>query len=297
MRSQTLQVAVIVALGACVGLLISRPWQPSEAPAAPAVTSPEPAATVQISTLAGTDPTPPPTRTFKLPTLASAPAVEAAPPKEKASAAKAAPPAPLFVPKDWLLRGAGPQNYDVRSERNEVLAGQASVLMAAKDKDIARTQSASLMQTASAAPWIGKRIEFSVNVKAGRLQEWDVWVRAIDAGNVVIAYDESQVAASKIEWRKGAATIDVPWSAAEIAYGIKVYGPSRLYVDDTHLTVLDKSLPAPMRNRPDKLGVVAQDASKNGALGMPSNLDFEDIVPADETFRELPQERLDRARF
>lgn len=115
--------------------------------------------------------------------------------------------------------------------------------------------------------------------------------------NVVIAYDESGVAASKIEWRKGAAVIDVPWSAAQIAYGVNFHGSGKMYVDDTHLNVLDRGIPVRTHNLPSKLGVVVQDESGDGPLPMPSNLDFEEVTQADQTFREQPKDRLDRSRF
>jgi hypothetical protein len=296
MRSQTLQLALIVALGAVVGLLIVRPWRASE-PALPGVAS-EPAPVAPTSAPARTQAQAdtPPTRTFNLPSIASARSVFEA--KTKEAAAKTPTPPRILVPKDWLLRGSGPQNYDVRSDRNEVFAGQASVLLAAHDKDVANTLFASLMQTTAAAPWLGKRVEFSANVRPGeRYREYEVWVRAIDAANVVIAYARGQAYARDFAWRKVAAVIDVPWSASEIAYGVSLRGPGKLNIDDTHLRVLDKSIPVPMRHWPSELGVVAQDASKNGPLGMPSNMDFEDVVPADEEFRELPKDRLDRSRF
>jgi len=287
MRSQTLRIALIVALGALIALLLLRPWRSNEvAPVVPAAREPAPIAEPP-------PPAPPPARTFNLPKVAT-PSLPAA----KADTVPKSPPSgPVLVPKDWLLRGSAPQNYDLRSERVEVFANQTSVAITAHDKDVARTQFASLMQTAVAAPWLGKRIEFSENVKAGRLQDWEVWVRAIDPGNVVIAYDESHINASKLEWRKGAAVIDVPWSAEQIAYGVNFHGSGKMYVDDTHVSVLDPSLPAPEHNLPSKLGVVVQDASQEGPLPMPSNLDFEEAVPADKTFREQPKDRLDRSRF
>jgi hypothetical protein len=286
MHSQTLRVALIVALGALLALLILRPWQSSDEPPVPPVArAPGPVAQAPVL--------PAPAQTFRLPKVA--PAVPVA--KAKEPPAKRAPPGPVLVPKDWLLRGSAPQNYDLRSERAEVFANQMSVVMIAHDKDVARSQFASLMQTAVAAPWLGKRIEFAVNVKAARFQNWEVWVRATDSSNVVIAYDEWGVAASKLEWRRGAAVIDVPWSAAAIAYGVNFHGSGKMYVDDTHLNVLDKGLPAPLHNLPAKLGVVVQDESQDGPLPMPSNLDFEDAAPADPTFRERPKDRLDRSRF
>jgi hypothetical protein len=217
--------------------------------------------------------------------------------KSKEGAAKPEPPGPVYVPKDWLLRGSAPQNYDLRSDRGNAFANQTSAVMVAHDKDVGRTTFGSLMQNVVAAPWIGKRIEFSAMVEAARFQDWEIWVRAIDSGNVVIAYDEAHIPASKLEWHKGAAVIDVPGSATEIAYGVNFHGSGKMYVDDAHLLVLDQDTPAPVRDFRSKLGVVVPDARKDGPLYMPSNLDFEESVPADKTFREQPKDRLDRSRF
>jgi hypothetical protein len=304
MRSQTLQVAGIVALGAVISLSILRPWRavsPPVAAALPAVTS-ETAPVVQ--TLAPppleaprTDSAvPPPARTFRLPAVASAAPEIAAKPKQET--AKRPPPAAILVPKDWLLRGTGPESYEVRSDKAEVFTGQASVRMASLKKDIPTTAFASLLQTAVAAPWVGQRVEFSMSTKReGLRMSYDVWIRAIDAGNVVIAYDEAQMFAAKPDWKRATATIDVPWSAAEIAYGVNLHGVGTLHVDNAQLEAIDKSLPAPTHNIPAKLGVMAQDANKNGALATPSNLDFEDVGPADESFREAPKDQVNRTRF
>ena len=304
MRSQTLQVAGIVALGAVIGLSIVRPWRATEpsvaapfsaaaAKAVPIVQRPPatPLATVRIDSDA-----PPPTRTFRLPAMASAiPDVAV---KSKEETAKRPPPAQILVPKDWLLRGTGPESYEVRSDKADVFTGQSSVRMASLKKDIPATTFASLMQTAMAAPWVGKRVEFSVSAKQETLRTtYEVWIRAVDAANVVIAYDELQMFGDKNQWKKRSVTIDVPWSAAEIAYGVNLHNAGTLHVDDAQLTLIDKSLPAPTRNLPAKLGIVAQDADKNGPRAMPTNLDFEDVIPADGSFREIPQDQLGKTRF
>jgi hypothetical protein len=300
MRSQGLQVAGIVALGALIALSIVRPWratEPSVEPL-PAMTAASPPivpapATAPLEAPRTESDAPPPTRTFRLPAVASA-----IPSSAVKDETEKRPPVQILVPKDWLLRGTGPENYEVRSDKAEVFTGQSSVRMASLKKDVPPTTFASLMQTASAAPWVGKRVEFSMSTKPHGLRAtYDVWIRAIDAGNAVIAYDEMQTFGAKSDWKKTAATIDVPWSAAEIAYGINLHSTGGLNVDDAQLTLIDKSLSAPMRNRPAKLGIVVQDANKDGPLGMPTNLDFEDVVPAGDAFREIPQDQVGRTRF
>jgi hypothetical protein len=301
MRSQTLQVAGVIALGAVISLSILRPWRVTSPSVAPALSAVAPETVPQVRAPASplethrTDSAvPPPTRTFRLPAVA-APVSEA---KPKEETAQRPPPAPILVPKNWLLRGTGPESYEVRSDKAEVFTGQLSVRMASLKKDIPVTAFATLMQTAGAAPWVGKRVEFSLSTEPEGLRTtYEVWIRAVDAGNVVIAYDEAQTFGAKSDWKKKAATIDVPWSAAEIAYGVSVHGAGRLHVDNAQLTLIDKSMPAPTHNMPAKLGIVAQDANKNGPLAMPSNLDFEDVGPADDSFREIPPDQINRTRF
>jgi hypothetical protein len=202
------------------------------------------------------------------------------------------------VPKDWVLRGSGPQYFDVRSDRTEVLSGRSSVLMRPYDKDVPYTSFASLMQSVVAEPWLGQRLVFSVSWKSReKYQDIKVWIRAIDAGQVVIAYNVQEDSYDTAGWRKTSVAMDVPWSAAEIAYGIRIDPQGALWVDDAHIDVLDKNVPVAMRNLPAELGVRAQEAHEQGPLARPSNLDFEDIAPIDASFREAPKDALGRNRF
>src|SRR5262249_5839055 len=155
---------------------------------------------------------------------------------------------------------------------------------------VPNTQFASLMQAVVAAPWLGKRVVFSVSYKMRyRWQDLEIWLRALDGSNVVIAYDAVHVHYTTAEWKKATVALDIPWSASEIAYGANLRGVGSVWIDAARLDVVDKSVPVVTGNYPAQLGVVAQDASVNGPLGMPSNMDFEDVVVADETFRLVPK--------
>jgi hypothetical protein len=142
MGSRTIQLAVFVVLGVGIGLLITRPWRGDSA--AESVESAPERSVPQVSATANPEP-PPPKRTFNLPAmrLASAPTVAIQTKEETAE--KRAPPA--LVPKDWLLRGSGPEHYDVRSDKTEVMSGQMSVLIAVREKKPPPTLFASLMQS------------------------------------------------------------------------------------------------------------------------------------------------------
>lgn len=297
MRSRAIQLAGIVLLGAVAGLLIMRPWHDDSSTRAPGViASPPAAATTAPSDVERADVPPPPARTFKLPAMAaSVPQVK---PREEDAEEE---PATVYVPRDWLLRGAGPQHYSVHSDKSEVLSGQVSVAIASSKKDVPSTQSASLMQSVSAQPWLGQRVVFTLNWKSRELrnQRTEVWIRALDGINAVVAYNEAQSLYGKPDWYKTSVAIDVPESATELAYGVTLNGVGAMWVDGAQVQSVDKAVQVPMRSMPSKLGAIAQDARDGGPLAQPSNLDFEDtdeVVNVPE-FRAAPADAINRKRF
>jgi hypothetical protein len=299
MASRAIQLAGIVAAGAIVGLLVTRPWHgdgrreaSSEEPVTSAPTA-APLATPVEPPKESASPGSLPPRTFKLPTMNVA-SVPAARVKE----AKPVEVVPLKLPKDWLVRGTGPEHYLVSSDKSEVMSGQSSVLIAAHDKDVARTTFASLMQSVVAEPWLGKRVVFTINLKSNTFRDEIVlWVRALDAGNIVISYNEWGAQYSKADWQKQSVAIDVPWSATEIAYGVNVYASSRFWIDGAQFDAVERNVDVNARNIPGNLGVTAQDASDRGPLALPSNLDFEIIVDANGNLLEAPKDKLGRKKF
>ena len=304
MRSRGLQLAIVIALGVGIGLLMTRPWQGAEEPEArdvPVVANDD-AGVTQVTESATSLPSlaelksgpiePPPSRSFRLPPMA-APVVER---KPKADAKRPLP--PLLVPRHWLLRGTGPSGYDVKSDRDEVFTGQASVQLVSHDKNVAATKFGSLMQTVLADPWVGKRVEFSMSTRSAEFRRhFELWIRATDSGGAVIAHGHVESLYGKPEWQKATVVMDIPWSAAEVAYGINLDGAGKVWVDNAQVKVVDKSIELAGRTRPSELGVIVQTADRNGPLAMPANLDFEDVVPADEAFREIPQDELGKTRF
>src|SRR5262245_16407367 len=149
MRSRAVQLAVLIVLGAIIVLLIQRPWNRNDVvPDVAAVNTPLPASAPPPAQPHETDVAAPAAGSFKLPAMPK-PLPDAKPAPESTD--------PVLVPKDWILRGTGPQNYDLKIVRDEVFSGQVSVRLASRVKDVPMTQFASLMQSVSADPWLGKR--------------------------------------------------------------------------------------------------------------------------------------------
>jgi hypothetical protein len=288
-------------LGVVVGLLVTRPWQhdaqleasvTEPVPSAPAGAAAPPSASVEPSKPVTASA--PPARTFRLPTMNVASL-----PETRAKTTKPAEVAPLRLPKDWLVRGTAPDKYLITSDKAHAMSGQSSVLIAAHDRNVAATTFASLLQSVVAEPWLGKRVVFTVNIEPG---EWfgddvAVWIRALDASNVVISYNEWEAAYVKKDWQKQSVAIDVPWSATEIAYGVNVHGSSKMWIDGAQFDAVDKNVEVGARNIPSRLGVTAQDASERGPLALPSNLDFEIIVDGNGNPLEAPKDQLGRKKF
>lgn len=281
------QIAILVVLGAVVVWLLRRPSHEhtTTAPAAASVaTPPAPAAPSEAVP-------PPPSRPFKLP-------MPAVPMRASESEPVKAPPESVSVPKDWLLRGSGAPDYNVKSDRVEVLSGLASVRLASQKKDISPSEIGSLMQTIVGGPWAGTRAEFTVSVKSFSMRRnIDVWARVTDEARTVIEFRHAQSDYGPLGWQRYSIVFDVPPTAAEIAYGVSLRGVGALWVDDAHLQGVNRTVAATGEASSEKLGVVAQEADENGPLAGPSNMDFEDTRLLTETFRKVPQDELGRTRF
>ncbi len=272
MRSRLLQVAILIALGVVLGLLLMR-----------ANRTAEPAPAVQLSTPAPIPPpkdadVPPPSaaaRSFKLPAMRAPitePASKVEPAKQRAT---------VEVPKYWRLTGTAPQNYDLLSDRDHVMSGEASLLIKAHPTDISTTLTGAATQSAVADPLVGKRVEVSAFLRAEEVRERTVslWFRALDLDERVVAMDNSVAHYSKItsEWTRVRIVVDVPLTAGQVSYGVALTGKGAVWVDDFRLTPVDPTVVEPTSTGPARqLG----QRSETTRLPQPrsENLDFEDTT-------------------
>jgi|GEM_PF-2104987 len=279
MGSRAIQVVILVGLGLVAGWLLHRgnraaaPVVETSAPAPPPPDiSPEPPPPA---------PAEPPAVRYNLPSVAPPAAVPD--PQAPSGEPRPAESPKRFVPKDWLLRGATPEGYEIASDRMVIFSGNASVSLGSLNEAQANRNSATVLQTALAAPYLGKRVELSAYLRAEGTRGYNTgfWFRAIDPANVVIAYDSSDLAAVQYadEWHQHRLVMDIPWNASEIAYGFSIAGPGKLWVDDVHVSVVDKAIPTTSRNQHVRnIGTIVQQESPDGPRARPSNLDFEEIV-------------------
>lgn len=224
-------------------------------------------------------------------------------PQPKPAANPAPTPAEFGVPKDWLLRGSASKNYELRTDKGSVFSGNASVVLRSHEGEIQPNLTGSAVQAVLAAPWVGKRVEMTVAMRA--TSPYDplamAWMYVTDPARVVIAYQLVQMRVDgglpKSEWRRYRVVMDVPWHGEVLAYGFSLQGRGALWADDVRITAIDPNIPLTGAQNSYQLGVIAQAVSADGALANPSNLDFEDIMMTRERQAPAPRDTIDATRF
>ena len=209
----------------------------------------------------------------------------------------------VVVPKHWLLRGTSPQSYDIGADLQQVHSGEVSVRIKAHDKNISPTLNGSVMQNIVAQSLLGRRLEVSAFLRAEDVRERTValWFTALDPNHLLLASDSSRAQYPKItdQWIRVRFVIDVPWSAAEVNYGVTLTGKGTVWVDDLRLTTVNPDVVAITGTAlPKQLGQPVSAASDREALSRPENLDFEEteeITPA--LLREKRPESLNEIRY
>lgn len=273
MRRRALQLAVLIVLGGAAGFLLTHDWNATKPAAAVSTLAVERSVPAVETPKKAADVSPPPARTFKLPAMP--------PPTPERVAAE---PAIVPVPRFWLLRGTGAQNYDLLSDSSNVMSGRKSVLIRSHRKDISATLTGSVMQSAAAESLLGKRIEVSAYLSVDeRVRERTVklWFTALDSKNLLLATGDSSRQFPKIagEWTRVHFVIDVPWGTAQAEYGVTLRGPGAVWMDDVRLTPVDATVVAVTNEAlPRQLGQRVEVANTEGPIPRPENLDFEETT-------------------
>jgi hypothetical protein len=265
------------------------------------------------------DAVPPPPADAKPAMPTSAPAPEPSPsatesasafnlPKLRAPAAPlgALPPPPLpaefEVPKNWLLRGSASKNYELRSDRMTAFTGNYSAVLTSHEKDIQPNLSGSAVQAVLASPYVGKRIELTLAMRAERSPGTTgaVWMYVTDPARVVIAFQISYFRTDRTrggDWGRHHVVMDVPWHGEVLAYGFTVQGKGKVWADDVRLAAVEPSVPLTNSQSTYQLGVIAQAVSADGALANPSNMDFEDVLITRQRQDPPPPDEIKGTRY
>jgi hypothetical protein len=294
MKNRVVQLVLIALVGMTLGWLIMRDDQePEPEPPRAAVSPPTPA-----PAMPGSQPNAAPERgkvTFQLPKMKVPKAQAVPPPAPKPSGT-------IRFPKDWLLRGSGSKNYELRSDGATVFTGNASALLMSHDKDVSPNLSGSGIQAVLASNYAGTRVELSAMLRGAEMRSagaGSVWMYVTDPSRVIVAYQVVKMSpvADSSEWARYRVIMDVPFHGEVLAYGFTLQGKGKLWVDDVHLRIVDNAIPLTGPQTAHQLGVIAQAVSADGALPNPANLDFEDVEVSRERQPPPPTDEINATRF
>jgi hypothetical protein len=292
MKNRLVQLVLIVLTGAFLAWLFMREDEPEPEARRAAVAEPRPSPGSAGSP--GTAPSKAPPRvTFQLPKMGTASKGEVMP-------EPARPPTTIQIPKDWLLRGSGSKNYELRSDKATAFTGNFSAMLMAHDKDVSPNLSGSGIQAVLAAKYVGTRVELSAMLRGeGMRNAGSVWMYVTDPSRVIIAYQVAQMSATGDpgQWSRYRVVMDIPYHGEVIAYGFTLQGKGKLWVDDVHLRVVDGAVPVTGPQNAHTVGVIAQAVSVDGALADPANLDFEDVQVTRERQPPPPPDEIKGTRF
>lgn len=291
MNNRGVQIALVVLVGAILTWLFSRGDEPEPLPARVAAARPEPAPASAPRPTAASERG---NVSFRLPKVGTPkPSVAQPPPAPKPSDT-------IRIPRDWLLRGSGSKNYELRSDSASVFTGNASAVLIAHDKDVSPNLSGSGIQAVLAAPYVGTRVELSAMLRGvGLRNAGAIWMYVTDPSRVIIAYQVAQMSAKAdpTEWARYRVIMDIPFHGEVLAYGFTLQGKGQLWADDLHLRIVDNAVPVTGPADAHEIGVIAQAVSVDGALAQPANLDFEDVQVTRERQPPPPRDEIDATRF
>jgi len=167
----------------------------------------------------------------------------------------------LDLPKDWAAAGSNPASYEMGVDKEGVHGGKACAVI--RNKDPKPIGFGTIMQTADAKPYLGKRVRLSAWVKAKDIADWaGLWFR-VDKGASFVSFDNMQDRPLKgsFDWKKVEIVLDVPRDSTSLAYGLLLNGTGSAWLDDLKFEKVSK-----------KVKLTSKPAGK---IEPPHNLDFE----------------------
>jgi hypothetical protein len=154
-----------------------------------------------------------------------------------------------IAPKErWFLAGSRPAEYDCHVDPQASYNDQESTYLGLKE-GIHPTGFGTWMTQFDAAPFLGKRVRLTANVRAEGVKGWaGLWMRVDDQSlppNArTIAFDNMQnrsIKGSK-PWKSYSVVLDVPEHATGIFLGILLDGSGGVWLNGVNFEVVDQKV-------------------------------------------------------
>jgi hypothetical protein len=166
------------------------------------------------------------------------------------------------APKGWFLAGSKPALYETGVDPANMYSGMPSAYLRSKQPHV-EEGFGTLMQTVSPKDYLGRRVRFGAFVKSDSLERWaGLWMRVDDTANpkIPLAFDnmQSRPIQGTTGWKEYEVVLDVPPTAADIAFGILLDGGGSTWISGVTVTEVGTNVPT----------------TGTGPLQAPTNLDF-----------------------
>jgi hypothetical protein len=156
--------------------------------------------------------------------------------------AVAAPASPEPAP-GWWARGSRPQDYAMGFDKQALHAGKPTAYIRSIADD--PKGFGTLMRKIDAAPYRGKRVRLSTDIRTEALtMRAGLWMR-VDGPKEPLAIDnmDDRPITGTTSWRRYECVLDVAPSATRIAFGVGLAGAGRVQFGSLTMEVVDASVP------------------------------------------------------
>lgn len=165
------------------------------------------------------------------------------------------------LPDGWFQAGSNDTDYEMGVDENKGYRGKKSAYIESIKPN--PKGFSTLMQNASAAEYLGKRIQMTVFISTKNVSEWTgAWLR-VDANGKMLSLDNMSGRGIKgtTDWEQYSIVLDVPKNATNMAFGILLNGPGKVWFDGFNFEIVDNNVPLTNLS--------------NSQLSAPKNLGFE----------------------
>ncbi|MGN7382161.1 helix-turn-helix domain-containing protein [Paenibacillus sp. SAFN-117] len=147
-------------------------------------------------------------------------------------------------PYGWKLTGTHPHLYTMGVDRLVTHQGRASGYLMSESEQLEGF--ATMMQMFKADRYLGKRLRLTGFVKSDDVKGWaGLWMRIDGADEDMLGFDNmgNRPIGGTTPWSQYSIVLDVPKSSKEIAIGVLLYGPGKIWVDSLRLDEVDEKIP------------------------------------------------------
>jgi hypothetical protein len=181
-------------------------------------------------------------------------------------------------PVRWFVSGGdAPGMYSGILDHTVAYDGAGSGLLSATDPS---AHHGTLMQVAAADSFRGKRIKLKAFLRSRDVvQRAGLWIRTDDVSGRVLTFRNcfsptarQSFVRGDTDWREAEVSLDVPESAAVLAFGVQILGTGAVWIDNVSFEIIGTSEPNIPLYSPVR---ITRPLDPANPPSQPLNLDFE----------------------